>query len=401
MRGEAYARAAELDPTGAEKSLWQAAACYLDSADPDRQVDALSRCLAVTKEPSRKAECYYLLGQTLSAKGIQDKAEACYLNCIEMDQSPFACRARLQLALQCLAIKEHRSGQGPARRNQKRLRQERDSVTQEKTSYALGKIYFDRHDYYTASKEFEKLSSVQDDPLNRAAVGPESIRARYRLAESYMKMADMENEKAATPGDEISEETRRTLQQDGIRLQVRAGDEFSKLRRILQQDSSLRSQLTQDEVTFLPFIEALLLVPERPVQRGALVSMRISTNGIAVQSLASRLLAASCAATRSWAKIPKKYSAWAKSATPSRQWTPPRNRNGTCGFRARARPATCRSCWRIDQRLRATGIHSPAQAAAETHPQRASCSGTGSPTRSHPAYAPYQNAPATPQYRNR
>ncbi len=253
---EAYMRAAELDPPGAEKSLWQAAACYLDGADADRQLDALSRFLAVATDPVKKAECYFLMGETLSGKGVKDKAEICYLNCIEMDQSPFTCRARLQLALQCLGNKNIDRAKDLLEDNQKRLRQERDLVTQEKTSYALGKIYFDRGDYYTASKEFEKLSSVQDDPRANAQVGPESIRARHCLARSYQEMARLEMEKATAPGEEISSETRLNFQRDSIRLRVRAGDEFTKLRRILQQQPTLTSQLTGEEVRDLPFYEA-------------------------------------------------------------------------------------------------------------------------------------------------
>jgi hypothetical protein len=258
----AYYRAAgsAADEAG-DDALWLAAACYRDAGELAEYEKVLRRFLDDSRDrarkPRRKGEGWFLLGEALRGQPArQTDADQAYLNCIASDEAPFVCRARFQLALAMMAANRQDDAESALDQNLKRLRQDPDPETQEKTLLALGRLCFQRGNFRTASTRLEELlGRPQADGAGQPAANPEAVRARFLLAESYRQLAAEEAKAAEDPGSAINEATRKRHEDEQRRLSFKAAQEYRDLRAELERPEA-KGQLTPQEELQLPFLEA-------------------------------------------------------------------------------------------------------------------------------------------------
>src|SRR5262249_36132997 len=81
------------------QAWWQSAQCYLPAQEYRKAVGVLERFIKGPPADPQLAQALLHLANAYAQLGETDKAAANYLRCIGIPNTPFACRARYQLAL--------------------------------------------------------------------------------------------------------------------------------------------------------------------------------------------------------------------------------------------------------------------------------------------------------------
>jgi tetratricopeptide (TPR) repeat protein len=189
--GEAFEQAAGLlaDPAEQADWLWRSAQNYLAGQAQMRALPVLQRFLALPVSPRRLGEGWYLRGEAFQSLGNHVAAQADFRHCIKFP-SPFAYRARYQLAMYQLESKDYAEAEETLRQNLQLMEtdSEKETVAHEKTLYALAHLLFDQRNYRPAFDLLEKaLESYPDNPNSPAA--------RFRLGQAAMHLADQAGQK--------------------------------------------------------------------------------------------------------------------------------------------------------------------------------------------------------------
>src|SRR5262249_50369246 len=133
--------------------------------------------------------------------------------------------------------------------NLKLLRFDRGDVeTQEKTLFALGKLFFQRRNYRMAATRLEEV-------LGRVQSGAEALRARLLLGASYRQLASQEKQDELRDAEPSNPETRKFYQAEHRRWLQKAAMEYREVRLALEQPEG-RGLLTPREEARVPFLEA-------------------------------------------------------------------------------------------------------------------------------------------------
>ncbi len=106
----AAARAEE----GQAAVYWRSAQCFLAAKDPQSAAPILNKFLKLEKNEGRLAEGWLVLAETFQALGNKENAQGAYFKCIEIPATPFAARARYQLAMEEMANKNYSRARHPA-----------------------------------------------------------------------------------------------------------------------------------------------------------------------------------------------------------------------------------------------------------------------------------------------
>jgi TolA-binding protein len=243
--GDAFTQASA--GASAEDLLWKAAGCYADAGDEAKQQQTLRRCLESTTKKERKAEICYLLAESLRRQGKDKEADEAYRSCIQEKEEPFVSRALYQLAMLMMARGEVDDARDVLEQTLKNLRNFRDGDTQEKTLFALGKLFYQRREYRMAATRLEEV-------LSHVTAGPEALKARLLLASSYRQLASQErqNELLSETGNPKSREF---YQGELRRWLEKAAMEYHDLRLALEQPEN-HGILQPAEETQVSFLEA-------------------------------------------------------------------------------------------------------------------------------------------------
>jgi tetratricopeptide (TPR) repeat protein len=247
--GAAYALAASQITDAAAKAtyLWSSTQRYLAAEERMKAAATFAQLQVAEPQSSHLSEGWYLLGEAhRRAKDIA-AAEAAYRESIRHSikyPTNFAYRARYQLAIYAWERGDVDDAEAALEQNLKLLRDDRDDEAQEKSLFAIGNLYFYRHNYPMAARQLE-------DALERFPDNPESVRARFNLANSYQQMADQKNFDVMHKIYK-NPETVEHFAKENTRMLRRAADEFEKLMPLLDKPEAA-AQLTREDVVEVPF----------------------------------------------------------------------------------------------------------------------------------------------------
>lgn len=165
--------------------LWKAARAYLEAQDNAHAVTALDRFVRVEKEEPRLAEAWLSLAEAHLALGDKDKARLSYYKCIEYPSTPFANRARYQLALEETEKKNYDQARNILEQNVKNITPDTDRTAHEKSLYLLARILILKEDFSQAVQRLHQATLQY--PAN-----PLALTARDQLADCHRKLGDQE-----------------------------------------------------------------------------------------------------------------------------------------------------------------------------------------------------------------
>jgi tetratricopeptide (TPR) repeat protein len=245
--GAAYAECAAAAAGEARTDLlWQSAGRYLDGQDLYRAVSTLEDLLKEEQRPEKLGEGWFLLGEARRKSKDTDAAEAAYVDCLKYP-TPFAYRARYQLALLYWQAGRADQARDILKQNLAQLRFDRDAEALEKSLYALGDFAYHHHDY-------SEVVKLLEEALGQFPSNPDQTRARYQLADSYRQLA-VEAKRDEMLGDSPNPEYVKHLREKYRRFLQKAADEYQELAAFLEKPESA-GHLTPDEREEVPLVAA-------------------------------------------------------------------------------------------------------------------------------------------------
>ncbi|HEV3083495.1 MAG TPA: tetratricopeptide repeat protein [Gemmataceae bacterium] len=174
--------------------FWQAALDYREAQDFNSVVTVLDRYVSLGPAPEKLGEAWYWLGEAHQALEHAVAAMTNYKSCIGAPASPFAFRARYELAMIALQQGHAAEAEEMLRHNLDLMRREPDPEAHEKTLYAMADLLYRRGDFGLAAFHWEQ--ALPQYPHN-----PGVFTARYRLATSYYRRAQAEVKNLPLYGD--------------------------------------------------------------------------------------------------------------------------------------------------------------------------------------------------------
>ncbi|MBI3411461.1 MAG: hypothetical protein HY040_24295 [Planctomycetes bacterium] len=251
----AYEQAAAVRNADAQPGpLWRSALCYLEAADYTQARNILERFIkldlvklkgdSLDRDENRLAEAWLYLAESREATGLKELAQEAYWKCIEFPNTPFAGRARYQLALAeiekknlenaCDILKQNLSAQSAADSSAT------DAEAQEKSLYKLADVFWEMQKYDQACLYLEKA-------VKQYRANAQVLVYRDRLADGYLRLGKQDNAKLqAATGEDVRAYIRRTRNES---LQ-RGHDVFQRLADDLEAKSKA-NPLTAVELDLL------------------------------------------------------------------------------------------------------------------------------------------------------
>lgn len=251
---EAHAEAAKLLSAKEEKDehIWLSAVCSFEGHDYPRAADKLKEIVErETDNVDRLSEGLFLLGETCRNLNDVKAAETAYKACVERG-ARFTYRARYQLAMLeieaghiDLAVKE-------LEQNILIEHRESDPEAQEKSRLALCSLLY--QSAASLPQYYRNVVQHLEGHLDHFAVTPESVRARYQLADSYRQLVahNMVNRSAFSVNDKTNPEAFEHFLEVSKRSWTRAAEEFIKLEELIK-NTELTALLSLKQQVEIPF----------------------------------------------------------------------------------------------------------------------------------------------------
>jgi tetratricopeptide (TPR) repeat protein len=243
--GAAYALAAEqaTDATTRAAYLWLSTQRYVAAEERTKAAASFAGLQAADSKSPQLGEGWYLLGEAHRRAKDVPAAEAAYRESIKYPTN-FAYRARYQLAIFAWERGDVDDAEAALEQNLKLLRFDRDDEALEKSLFAIGNLFYYRHNYAMAVRQLE-------DALERFPENPEALRARFNLADSYRQMADQKNFNVMLKTYK-NQQTVEHFAKENTRMLKRAAEEFEKLMPMLDKPEAA-AQLAQEDLLDVPF----------------------------------------------------------------------------------------------------------------------------------------------------
>jgi hypothetical protein len=251
---EAHAEAAKLLSEKAEREehLWLSAVCSYEGHDYPRAADKLKEIVERESDNvDRTSEGLFLLGETCRNLNDLKAAETAYKACVERG-ARFTYRARYQLAM--LEIEAGHIDLAVKELEQNILIEHRDSdpEAQEKSRLALCSLLY--QSAASLPQYYRNVVHHLEGHLDHFAVTPESVRARYQLADSYRQLVahNMVNRSALSVSEKTNPEAFEHFLEVSKRSWSRAAEEFAKLEEQIKNPelTTLLSLKQQVEISF-------------------------------------------------------------------------------------------------------------------------------------------------------
>jgi tetratricopeptide (TPR) repeat protein len=254
---DAHTEAAKLLSDKSDKSeranhLWLSADCSFQGHDYRRAANKLKEIVVREKDnPERLSESLFLLGETCRILGDVESAQTAYKACAERG-ARFTYRARYQLAMLEVAVGRIDSAVKELEQNLLIDHPDSDPEAQDQSRLALGSLLY--QSAASLPQNYRQVVHYLEDHLDRMAKTPESVRARYQLADSYRQLVthDALNRSARGGGEKMPEEAFAHFLELNKRSWRRAGEEFAKLEKLIEEPqlAVLLSDLQQVAISF-------------------------------------------------------------------------------------------------------------------------------------------------------
>jgi hypothetical protein len=248
---EAHSEAAKLlsDKEKRADQEWLSAVCSYEGHDYPRAAAKLKVLVESLKDNvDRQSEGWFLLGQTCRQLNDLKSAEAAYKACAELGAA-FTYRARYELAM--LAI-DARDIDGAVRLLEQNILLEigvPDAEAQEKSRLALCALLYQSAASFAPN--YRRVVQYLEGHLDQLAVSPETVRARFQLADSHRLLA-AQNQVNRTVAEKMNAEAQDHYLQVNRSSWKRAAEEFAKVEEQIQ-DADKASLLSVKQQVDVPF----------------------------------------------------------------------------------------------------------------------------------------------------
>ncbi len=187
--------------------FWRSAQCYVAAQDFPRAGVVLDKFVQLDKNEKRLAEAWLSLAEAHLAQGNKDKAWAAYYKCTEFPATPFAYRARYQLALEEIDKKNYPQALDILKQNLGSSSPQMDREAHENSLYKYARLLLQLQIYDKAVIYLKEAS--QQYPNN-----PDVLGLRDQLGDCYRRLAERANVKLnAAESEEAKTHHRRDRQQ--------------------------------------------------------------------------------------------------------------------------------------------------------------------------------------------
>ncbi len=251
---EAHTEAAKLltEKKASEEHLWLSAVCSYEGHDYKRAADKLKEIVERDKDNvERLSEGLFLLGETSRHLRDLKAAETAYKLCVECG-ARFTYRARYQLAMLEIDAGNIDSAEKELEQNINLEHRDADVQAQEKSRLALCALEYKKA--ASLPSYYRRVVLHLEGHIDHFALTPESVRARYQLADSYRQQAlpDTLNRNAASTNETMNPEASEHFLTLSKRSWARAAEEFVKLEELVKEPelASLLSLKQQVEIPF-------------------------------------------------------------------------------------------------------------------------------------------------------
>ncbi len=248
---EAHTEAAKLlaDKDKRAEQEWLSAVCSHEGHDYPRAAAKLKAIVEGIKDNvDRQSEAWFLLGQTCRQLNDVKSAETAYKACAELGGA-YTYRARYELAM--LAI-DARDIDGASKLLEQNLLLEigtPDAEAQEKSRLALCALLYQSAAAFPPN--YRRVVQYLEGHLDQLAVSPETVRARFQLADSHRLLA-AQNQVNRTVAEKMNPEAQDHYLQVNRASWNRAAEEFAKVEAQIA-DADKASLLSVKQQVDVPF----------------------------------------------------------------------------------------------------------------------------------------------------
>lgn len=170
------------------EACWRSGQCYLAAKDIARAAAALERFVTLAKEEPRLAQAWFLLAETEAAAGHKDQARQAYYKCMEFPATPYAWRARYQLALEEIERKNYEDAKYILKQNLTSAGPAIDREAHEKSIYKMAGLLLQMQAFDEAIWYLKEASRQYPNNAN-------GLNARDHLADCYHRLAEQTQRK--------------------------------------------------------------------------------------------------------------------------------------------------------------------------------------------------------------
>ncbi len=182
--GQAFEQAADALPLDDQPPLlWNSAQCYLVAKDVSLAIGLLRRFVDIHNSEEAVAKGYLALADALQSIGQKDQARDAFHKCIELPSTPYAYRARYQLAVDAVAEGNLQHAEDILKQNLTVTGPSVDREAHGKSLYKYASLLFERKYYEQASLQLKE--AIQQYPNDAQAKA-----ARDHLGHCYRQMAE-------------------------------------------------------------------------------------------------------------------------------------------------------------------------------------------------------------------
>ncbi|MBM4068910.1 MAG: tetratricopeptide repeat protein [Planctomycetes bacterium] len=177
---QAYEQAADARPLDEQPPLlWKSAKCYLLAKDVPLAISLLRRFVLIHNTEEVWAEGWLALADALLVTGQKEQARQAFYKCIEFPNTPFAYRARYQLAVDAIQEGNPEQAESILKQNLTVTGPSIDREAHGKSLYECAKLLYERKNYDQASLQLkEAIRQYPNDP--KARVARDHLGACYR-----------------------------------------------------------------------------------------------------------------------------------------------------------------------------------------------------------------------------
>jgi TolA-binding protein len=202
--GDGYAGAKKIEP------YWRSALCFLAAGANKQAAEVLESYVAIETDEPRLAQAFYSLAEAATAQGQRERARQAYYKCMEFPSTPYAYRARYQLAVEQMEQKNFTHAKEILKQNLTAASPAMDRDAHEKSLYKMAWLLVQLHVHDEAAWYLKEATRQYPNH-------PAAFHARDLLAESYRKLAEHAKEKLGEikPGnlETLSPERRLALEE--------------------------------------------------------------------------------------------------------------------------------------------------------------------------------------------
>lgn len=181
---QAYEQAADARPLDEQPPLlWKSAQCYLLAKDVPLAVSLLRRFVQINNSEEALAEGWLVLADALLVTGQKEQARQAFYKCIEFPNTPFAYRARYQLAVDAIQEGNPEQAESILKQNLTVTGPSIDREAHGKSLYECAKLLYER-------KNFDQASLLLKEAIRQYPNDPKARAARDQLGACYRHLAD-------------------------------------------------------------------------------------------------------------------------------------------------------------------------------------------------------------------